>query len=120
MPVETRDEGRLSSLAFNATTVDVYHGTANHSDRSRAVLVPGMTAADVEVGDVHGVVVTHDYFGRLPDAVRRRLHCSVVDGSPRSSSAMTSRADDGRLTCDARHRVKGRSGAKPRCPAGPC
>jgi hypothetical protein len=56
MPVETRDEGRLSSLAFNATTVDVYHGTANHSDRSRAVLVLGVIAADVEVGDVHGVV----------------------------------------------------------------
>ena len=43
------------------------------------MLVLGVIAADVEVGDVHGVVVTHDCFGRLPDAVRRRLHCSVVE-----------------------------------------
>jgi Phytanoyl-CoA dioxygenase (PhyH) len=136
MPVETRDDGRLTSLAFNATTVDVtpdlapfeiapgthwddgdnfaegmfpppsltaryehlaarryprrgdlsartglvvHRGTANHSDHSRAVLVLGLTAADAEVSDVHGVVVTQDYFERLPDAVRSRLHCSVVE-----------------------------------------
>ena len=136
IPTETREEGRLSSLAFNATTVDVtpdlapfeiapgthwedgdiftegmfppasatgryedlasrryprrgdvsartglalHRGTANHSDRSRAVLVLGLIAADVEVSDVHQVVLTQDYFERLPDAVRNRLHCCVVE-----------------------------------------
>jgi hypothetical protein len=136
MPDETRNEGRLTSLAFNATTVDVspdlapfeiapgtqwdtaedfdhgmfpprtatsrygrlgqrrypkrgdlsarsalavHRGTANHSSRSRAVLILGVTAADVQVSDVHRLVMTRDYHRALPDAVRVRLHSSVVE-----------------------------------------
>ncbi len=136
MPEETRHQGRLSSLAFNATTVDVtpglapfeiapgtqwdtaedfahgmfppraaasrylglaqrrypqrgdlsgrsalavHRGTANHTTSSRAVLVLGVTAADVQVSDIHRLVVTRGYHRALPAAVSRRLHAVLVD-----------------------------------------
>jgi hypothetical protein len=135
-PPETRDEGRLSSLAFNVTTVDVtadlapfeiapgthwdrgedfhhgmfpraedtaryeslasrrfprrgdvsarsglalHRGTAHHGDRSRAVLILGVVAPGVEVGDVHDLFVTRAYHEALPAGVRRHLRCTVVD-----------------------------------------
>jgi Phytanoyl-CoA dioxygenase (PhyH) len=136
MPPETRDHGRLTSLAFNVSTVDVtpdlapfeiapgthwdrdddfahgmfpptgaaaryrtlgnrrhprrgdmsartgltlHRGTANHSTRSRAVLILGVVADDVDPGEAHDLVVTRAFCTQLPDAVHRRLRCTVVD-----------------------------------------
>jgi len=137
-PAATRQGGRLNSLAFNVTTVDVtadlapfeiapgthfddgdrfehgmfprpedqgryealgsrrfprrgdvsartgltvHRGTANHSDRSRAVLILGVVAPDVgpDETDVHDLTVTASYLAGLPDQVRRHLRCRVVD-----------------------------------------
>lgn len=138
-PPETRQSGRLTSLAFNITTVDVgpdmapfevvpgthwdngdefdhemfappeqaeryglagerrhprrgdmsvrtgltmHRGTANRSERSRAVLIIGAVTAELADSpdtDVHDITVTPQYYGSLPDTVRRHLRCTVVD-----------------------------------------
>jgi Phytanoyl-CoA dioxygenase (PhyH) len=138
MPKVTRQHGRLNSLAFNATTVDVsadmapfeiapathwdlgddfaygmfppadatgrydalgsrryprrgdlsartgltiHRGTANLSASSRAVLILGVVCDDVDPTDieVHDIVVTRAYHGKLPESVRSHLRCTVVD-----------------------------------------
>ena len=137
-PGVTADEGRLTSLAFNVTTVDVtpelapfeiapgthlddgarfqhgmfplpedcaryetlasrrhprrgdvsartgltvHRGTANHADRSRAVLILGVVGADVspEETQVHDLALTAAYHAGLPATVRDHLRCRVVD-----------------------------------------
>jgi hypothetical protein len=138
MPPETARTGRLTSLAFNLTTVDVtpdlapfeiavgsqfddgrdfehgmfprhesypryaaqavrrfprrgdvsartglaiHRGTANLGDRTRAVLILGVVTADLPAEEtaVHLLHVTRDYLESLPEQVRSRLRCTVVD-----------------------------------------
>ena len=137
-PVLTAAQGRLNSLAFNVTTVDVtpdlapfeiapgthfddgarfdhgmfprpedypryeqrgsrrfprrgdvsartgltiHRGTANHTDRSRAVLILGVVSADVDPAEteVHDLTLTHGYHATLPAQVRDHLRCRLVD-----------------------------------------
>jgi len=137
-PPVTAREGRLTSLAFNITTVDVtpdlapfeiapgtqfdygadfdhgmfpareaygrydalasrrypqrgdvaartgltvHRGTANHSDRSRAVLIIGVVCGDIDPVEIeaHDIQVTQEYYDGLPDVVREHLRCTVVD-----------------------------------------
>jgi hypothetical protein len=135
-PPETTNERRLTSLAFNITTVDttdemgpfeiapgtqyddspefdhgmfppksfydryeeravrkypkvgdisgrsaltIHRGTANRSQTSRPVLVVGMDGPEAHNDDHHDMAVTRPYLDALPESVRRRLHCPVVD-----------------------------------------
>lgn len=64
------------------TGLTLHHGTANHADRPRAVLILGAVTAEVaqeESTDVHQIVVTRGYHEQLPPPVRRHLRCTVVD-----------------------------------------
>ncbi|HYO39935.1 MAG TPA: phytanoyl-CoA dioxygenase family protein [Nocardioidaceae bacterium] len=136
MPVETRDEHRLTSLAFNLTLVDtdpdmgpfeiapgtqwdtgetfehemfpprsaygryeeravrkypqmgdisvrsaltIHRGTANHSTKSRPVLVLGVDGPEGGNAAHHDLAVTTDYWEALPQSVRDHLRCPVVD-----------------------------------------
>jgi hypothetical protein len=137
-PPETVRTGRLTSLAFNVTTVDVtpdlapfeiapgtqfddgatfdhgmfppreayaryeqlasrryprrgdvaartgltvHRGTQNHSDKSRAVLILGVVAADIDPSEIeaHELLLTRSYFDTVPEAVRPHLRCTLVD-----------------------------------------
>jgi hypothetical protein len=138
MPEVTAQTGRLDSLAFNVTTVDVtpdlapleialgtqfdggtdfehgmfpkpevwgrftslaslryphrgdvsartgltiHRGTANHSERSRAVLILGVVAADLDPAAtaVHALRLTQTYYDGLPADLQSHLRCTVVD-----------------------------------------
>lgn len=64
------------------TGLTIHRGTANHSDRSRAVLIIGAVTAQLAASpetDVHRIAVTRDYHDQLPDAVRHHLRCTVVE-----------------------------------------
>ncbi|HEY0167416.1 MAG TPA: phytanoyl-CoA dioxygenase family protein [Jatrophihabitans sp.] len=135
-PPQTRDERRLTSLAFNVTTVDttedmgpfeialgtqfddspdfehgmfppksyypryeeravrkypqvgdisarsaltIHRGTTNHSDKLRPVLVLGVDGPEANNAEHHDLAVTKDYWQTLPEAIRRRLNCPIVD-----------------------------------------
>lgn len=135
-PRETRHERRLTSLAFNITTVDtepdmgpfeiapgtqfddgtafdhemfpsretwsryesravrkfpqmgdisarsaltIHRGTTNHSPRARPVVVLGVDGPEADNAAHHDLAVTHGYWERLPERVRRHLACPVVD-----------------------------------------
>ena len=135
-PVETSQQHRLTSLAFNITTVDttedmgpfeiahgtqfddspefdhgmfppksfygryeeravrkypqvgdisarsaltIHRGTENHSDKLRPVLVFGVDGPQANNSEHHDLAVTKDFYASLPESVRRRLHCPVVD-----------------------------------------
>ncbi|WUB07768.1 phytanoyl-CoA dioxygenase family protein [Streptomyces longwoodensis] len=136
MPEETRGQRRLTSLAFNVTTVDttedmgpfeiapgtqwddspelghgmfppkthygryeeravrkypqrgdisartaltIHRGTTNRSRLSRPVLVLGVDGPEADNGERHDLAVTHGFWERLPERVRRHLDCPVVD-----------------------------------------
>jgi hypothetical protein len=61
------------------SALTIHRGTANVSDVSRPVLVLGVDAPGGVNGERHDTAVTHGYFESLPEAVRRHLHCPVVD-----------------------------------------
>lgn len=135
-PEETRTEGRLTSLAFNLTTVDteedmgpfeiapgtqwddgpdfehgmfpprsaygryealaqrkyprrgdisarsaltIHRGTANHSQKSRPVVVLGVDGPEADNAERHDMAVTRPYWDSLPRHVREHLACPVVE-----------------------------------------
>lgn len=64
------------------TPLTLHRGTANLSDRGRAVLVVGAVAAEQAAegaADVHTITVTPGYYDSLPELARRHLRCTVVD-----------------------------------------
>jgi hypothetical protein len=61
------------------SALTIHRGTANVSDVSRPVLVLGVDAPGGVNGERHDTAVTRGYFESLPEAVRRHLHCPVVD-----------------------------------------
>jgi ectoine hydroxylase-related dioxygenase (phytanoyl-CoA dioxygenase family) len=61
------------------SALTIHRGTANHSDQSRPVLVLGVDAPGAGHAALHDTAVTHDYYDKLPEDVRRHLHCKVVD-----------------------------------------
>ncbi len=60
------------------TGLAIHRGTANVSDRVRAVLILGVARHDLDT-EVHDLHVTRDYFDALPESVREHLECTVVD-----------------------------------------
>jgi hypothetical protein len=61
------------------TALTIHRGTANHSTRSRPVLVLGVVAGDEKSAIDHSMCVTRDYWQALPEQVRAHLSCPVVD-----------------------------------------
>ncbi len=84
-PEQLRRYDSLGSLRFPRqgdvsvrSGLAIHRGTANVSDRERAVLILGVTTRDTNT-DVHELNVTQPYFDALPAAARRHLECTVVD-----------------------------------------
>src|SRR4051794_15544260 len=61
------------------SALTVHRGTQHDSPIARPVLVLGVDAPGAGHAELHDLMVTQDYFDALPDAVRERLVCRVVD-----------------------------------------
>lgn len=61
------------------SALTIHRGTANHSDRSRPVLVLGVDAPGACNAEKHDLQATRAWHAALPDAVRAHLTCRVVD-----------------------------------------
>jgi hypothetical protein len=61
------------------SALTIHRGTANHSQKSRPVLVLGVDAPGAGHAELHDLQVTPDYYQRLPPLALRHLHCRVVE-----------------------------------------
>jgi ectoine hydroxylase-related dioxygenase (phytanoyl-CoA dioxygenase family) len=61
------------------SALTLHRGTANHSEKSRPVLVLGVDAPGAGHDAFHDMAMTQDYFDAIPDDVRRHLLGRVVD-----------------------------------------
>ena len=61
------------------SALTIHRGTANHSDKSRPVLVLGVDAPDAHNAERHDLQVTRQFHASLPETVRRHLACRIVD-----------------------------------------
>lgn len=61
------------------SALTIHRGTANHSDKSRPVLVLGADAPDAHNAERHDMQMTAAYHASLPDQVRRHLTCRIVE-----------------------------------------
>jgi hypothetical protein len=61
------------------SALTIHRGTANHSSKSRPVLVLGVDAPDARNAERHDLQFTRAYYERLPEEVRRHFTCRVVD-----------------------------------------
>lgn len=61
------------------SALTIHRGTANRSQESRPVLVLGVDAPGAGHAELHDMMVTRDFYGTLPDELRRHLHARVVD-----------------------------------------
>ena len=59
--------------------ITVHRGTAHASPIARPVLVLGVDAPGAGHAALHDMMVTKDFYATLPQAVRDRLVCRVVD-----------------------------------------
>ncbi|SFW85238.1 phytanoyl-CoA dioxygenase family protein [Amycolatopsis australiensis] len=61
------------------SALTIHRGTANHSAKSRPVLVLGLDAPGAGNDERHDAAVTREYWASLPESVRAHLGCPVVD-----------------------------------------
>ena len=61
------------------SALTVHRGTANHSEKSRPVLVLGVDAPGAGHDAFHDMAMTRDYYDAIPEDVRRHLLGRVVD-----------------------------------------
>ena len=61
------------------SALTIHRGTANHSDKSRPVLVLGVDSPGAGNAEQHDMAVTRGFHDALPERVRRHLVCPVVD-----------------------------------------
>jgi hypothetical protein len=61
------------------SALTIHRGTANRSALSRPVLVLGVDAPGAGHDLLHDPMVTPDFWETVPPAVRRHLHCRVVE-----------------------------------------
>lgn len=63
------------------TGLTVHRGTANHSDRTRAVLILGVVSADLDpsLTAIHNLTLSRACWENLPADLHSHLRCSVVD-----------------------------------------
>ena len=60
------------------SALTIHRGTANHSDRSRPVLVLGVDAPGAGHDEKHDLQFTRKFYETLPEAVKAHLICRVV------------------------------------------
>lgn len=61
------------------SALTIHRGTANQSDKSRPVLVVGVDGPDARNAEKHDLQVTDAFYARLPESIRRHLHCRIVN-----------------------------------------
>src|SRR5207245_1026479 len=61
------------------SALTIHRGTANHSNKSRPVLVLGADAPDARNAERHDLQVTREFHAAMPQELRRHLACRVVD-----------------------------------------
>jgi hypothetical protein len=61
------------------SALTIHRGTANHSDKSRPVLVLGVDAPDARNAERHDLQFTRAYYEQLPESLKRHLTCRVVE-----------------------------------------
>ncbi|SEF20171.1 Phytanoyl-CoA dioxygenase (PhyH) [Amycolatopsis pretoriensis] len=69
---------RMGDISIRSA-LTVHRGTANHSAKSRPVLVLGLDAPGAGNDERHDTAVTREFWASLPDSVRAHLHCPIVD-----------------------------------------
>jgi hypothetical protein len=60
------------------SALTIHRGTANHSQKSRPVLVLGVDAPGAANDERHDMAVTEAFWATLPESLRIHLHCPVV------------------------------------------
>jgi hypothetical protein len=61
------------------SALTIHRGTAHASPVARPVLVIGVDAPGAGHAALHDMMVTKEYYSALPQSVRERLVCRVVD-----------------------------------------
>ena len=61
------------------SALTIHRGTANHSSKSRPVLVLGVDAPDARNAERHDLQFTRAFHATLPEQVRSHVTCRVVD-----------------------------------------
>lgn len=61
------------------SALTIHRGTANHSNKARPALVLGVDAPGAINHERHDLQLTTPYFEILPEALRQRLTCRLVD-----------------------------------------
>lgn len=61
------------------SAITIHRGTPNHSSMARPVLVLGVDAPDAHNADRHDLQFTRAYYETLPETLRQRFACRVVD-----------------------------------------
>jgi len=61
------------------SALTLHRGTANHSPKSRPVMVLGIDGPEANNAEHHDLAVTRGFYDALPEEVRRHLACPVVD-----------------------------------------
>ncbi|MCS7477941.1 phytanoyl-CoA dioxygenase family protein [Umezawaea endophytica] len=69
---------RMGDISIRSA-LTVHRGTANHSAKSRPVLVLGLDGPGADNGARHDTAVTREFWAALPEAVRAHLDCPIVD-----------------------------------------
>jgi ectoine hydroxylase-related dioxygenase (phytanoyl-CoA dioxygenase family) len=62
------------------SALTIHRGTANHSNKSRPVLVLGVDAPEAKNAERHDLQITKHFAGELPDELREHLTYRPVDG----------------------------------------
>ncbi len=78
---ESRAQRKLPKMGDISvrSALTIHRGTANHSSKSRPVLVLGVDAPGARNADRHDLQFSRESHSRLPEEVRAHLTCRVVD-----------------------------------------
>jgi Phytanoyl-CoA dioxygenase (PhyH) len=74
----TRKYPKMGDISIRSA-LTVHRGTANHSAKSRPVLVLGVDAPGAGNDARHDTAVTREFWRTAPESLRAHLHCPVVD-----------------------------------------
>lgn len=61
------------------SALTIHRGTANHSNKSRPVLVLGVDAPDARNAERHDLQLTHGFYETLPEDLRQHMTYRLVD-----------------------------------------
>jgi hypothetical protein len=61
------------------SALTIHRGTANHSNKSRPVLVLGVDAPDAKNAERHDLQFSRAYYETLPESLKQYLTCRIVE-----------------------------------------